>query len=386
MKIDLKEINKYSYVTEVVLYVSLRIIGSANLNLSLSSQFNRINNILEIMILGCLIINVMVNTALFGLTNRKIIFLLVSLPLLIGIALNSGTLIIMLFLFILGYPSGLNSVDLSKHVYRTIICITLLIIFLSMIGVLNDAISLRLSGQIRHSFGFADANTLGNIVIITLLLKLYSSWKKWRLKDRIIWGVIIGITFVYINSRMSFFLSIVLLLILLMYKRNYISVNLKKNLYKLPFILFIIGAVLTVVITFYFDFNKGKLYIAIDNMSSHRLYYMLTFFENYGIHWWGNSAVQFITRTQERYSGGYLTWMGLDNSYMFILIRYGIICLFLIALMYYFAEKNVEKSKNFGGLLYLIAFAIIGLTENYMMNIALNFSFFIFAEYLNERN
>lgn len=379
---NIREFSRKIYILEAVVYVFITIINMAAFNLEISFKLTNISNNLTIALIVILFLEFLLNISVFKVTKKTIIFLLISIPIMLMSIVYSGRGLLLTYLFVLAYPQNLKSEDLGKWIFRTLIASVLLIILLCMNGIASNITSVRSNGALRQSFGFTTPNALGNIITLIFWLKVFISWKTWHKKDTFLWAIIILMTYNITNSRMSFYLSIVVLLSIMLYKSGWLHNIFDKAIYKFPFILFIINSIVTFFLVSYFKTHTNIIFDVVNKISSGRLTYMLSFIDTYGVSIFGNRSIQFISANQVRNSNNYLRWAGIDNSYMYIAILYGMVILISFALIYYFTEKYMERTHNFGGALYLTVYVVMSLTENYMVNIAINFLFFMFAEYL----
>lgn len=375
--------NSNLYILVSVICIAATVIGMGNFSssiyLKISSILSATNNVVAII----LFIITIVDSMIYGVSHKKLIFFLISIPIMLLNFHFSISGLVLPYLFICAYPSDLNIKSLFKAIYVTIFINIIVILVLYFLGITQDSIGLRENGMIRHSFGFSSPNTLGNIIVITFLLKIMLYWKTWSVRDTCLWlGILLGM-YHFTNSRMPFYIALLVLVIVVIFKYNIFFKQESKFLYRIPVFVFGINTFLSFFLAYYFQNHNGIMFDLVNRISSGRLNFMINFLNEYGISILGNKNIQFITAAQVRSSNNYLRWAGVDNSYIYISMVYGIVILFLFGVMYYFAEKYFEQTSNWAGIIYLIALAIIGLTENYMVNIAMNLLFFIFAEYLN---
>lgn len=380
----IKEFSKKIYTLEVIIYVFITVINMAAFNLEISFKLAHIINSFNTVLMIMLFLEFILNNIIFKITKKTIIFLVISIPIIFITFVYSGKGLLLPYLFILAYPTNLKSNDLGKTVFKTLVVAVLTIVVLCISGISSNITEIRSNGLLRQSLGFTSANALGNIITLIFLLKVFVSWKNWKKIDTCIWGVITIVMYAVTNSRMSLFLSLLILISVVIYKSKLAYIFFYNIIYKIPAIIFIINSLITFYLVYYFRTHTDMLFDFINKISSGRLTYMLSFFNTYGISAFGNRSIQFVSSNQVRNSNNYLQWAGIDNSYMYIAMLYGIVILISFVLIYYFTEKSLERNHNFGGILYLLAYAIFGLTENYMINIAINFLFFIFAEYLTK--
>ena len=81
-------------------------------------------------------------------------------------------------------------------------------------------------------------------------------------------------------------------------------------------------------------------------------------------------------------SNGKVKWFGIDNSYMYIMICYGIVAIIGMLMLYIITSYMAFKMNNTYIVIYLSIIALWGLSENIMINIAMNMSLLVFADYI----
>lgn len=385
----IKKVNKINfseilYIFGAELYILLRIIGDANFNLAQRALFSKVNQGLSLVIALALIISLI--TQFKKITNKKIYFILIFIILEILIKINNGSLLpIYLFLLIATFPTSLK---IEKFAYFTYLAMFASILFVMIgfwTGVLKDSIIYR-NSLVRHSLGFVTANSYANKIIILLFIRLCYGWnKKWKWPSILIWSVLIGYTYLYANSRASFYFGILVLLLLIGKRYHIVSKLLNKIVYKIPILVFLLNTLLTLIAMIYFSVTQNGIYYWINNIVSGRLNYIISFYQLYGLNLWGTKNIKFVSWSEASQSYGLLQWFGMDNSYAYIAIVNGLVVLIFFGVMYYFAQRKAFEDQNVGIAIYLSLFAVMGLTENYMSNYALNFSIFVFAAYLSSK-
>lgn len=368
------------YISMISIYLVLYIIGQANFSNRQSQLFVRVSNILNaiifISVIGLFIYIIL------DINKRKLLYLIIGVPIIIGVYFYSHKSLLIPYLFIYEYPSELNLKKLSKILYRCMFVSMCMILILYYLNFLQD-VSIVQHGVLRHSLGFVTAQTYGNDILLLFFLKLYSSWNSWNIRDTLIWIFIISYSYLAANSRAALYLSVVSMIMIIIYRANLFPKWIQQITYYIHVIAFTICMSLSIFYMIYFSDFQTNLYNSLNSFTNGRLYYMITFYNQYGIHILG-APLMTISASMAQSSNGFLQWMGLDNSYAYIIINYGVITLIAYWVMYWYSTIKIKNEKNFGGAIYLIAFAFLGLTENYMQVPALNFSLLIFGSYLSQ--
>ncbi|GBG04994.1 hypothetical protein NR996_04950 [Lactobacillus rodentium] len=380
-KVNKFDISEILYIFGAELYIFLGIIRDANFSLGQRALFNKINKGLSLFLMMILLISLIIQ--LKKLTNKKFFFILIFMIVEILIKINDGLLLpISFFLLIIAYPSTLKIEDFARYTYFTMFASILLVFVGCWSNLIIDSVIYR-NGLTRHSMGFVTPNSYGNKIIILLFIRLCYGWnKKWKWYSILIWFILIGYTYFYANSRASFYFGLLIMILVIGKKYQVISLVLNKIIYKVPILMYCFNAIITLSAMIYFSNTQNSIYYGINNLVSNRLDYITSFYNLYGLKLWGTKNIEFVSWNEASRSYGLLKWFGIDNSYAYIAIVNGLIVLILFGIMYYFAQRKAFEDRNLGIEIYLTLFAIMGLTENYMMNYALNFSIFIFAAYL----
>lgn len=210
---------------------------------------------------------------------------------------------------------------------------TVLTILSCFIGLIPDIMTAEAfsSELTRHSYGFYHSNVLpNNIVIVEILL----AWKYRKKVSSILilsFMVLHIITYGLTHSRMSFFVGIVFSIVLLLLK---VLRKTEKSLKKIRYIDYILGifySIISFILVGMLEFSNivGK----IDLIFSNRFWTALLKIRNFGIH-----ILSFYTN-QQFYEDGIIV----DNGYLFITIRYGLIILILLLVI---NALNVKKNSN----------------------------------------
>ena len=132
---------------------------------------------------------------------------------------------------------------------------------------------------------------------------------------------------------------------------------------------------------------KGGYYISqlniLNIMMSYRLGFMRNYLRGYGIKLFGQT-IKTVSYSQALRTGE--AWSGLDNSYMYILICWGLIIAIILSLLYYQLGKyNYEKTNKYEAFV-VIVLCIIGITENYLSLVGDNIAIIMIAIMLNKNS
>lgn len=307
-----------------------------------------------------------VQLSLFQTYKRKELLIIAAVTLLLLIsAVNSHYLALMstwLFIVTAKDIDKRQLIALAKRILQILIP---LIILLYFVGVLENDIMYR-NGEIRQSLGFAHPNQLGLRIFQWVACSIYLTDGKHIGISKMILYIILGI-FIYLvpNSQ-----SATACLFLLIIGILFLQILGKKTKWKKRFA----GALLFGA----FGVNLGSVFLSLSDISGnpflkkidrllsirfsagHRVY------ELYGIKWLGQMA---YVSEKEREMLGITEKLYLDNSYMTLLVRYGILVYLLFTVCFFVLVWKLYRSEQYKLLVILVTYSVYGIMENsvYMM-------------------
>ncbi len=279
--------------------------------------------------------------------------------------LTKDTTILILFIALIGYKGVKEKTVLGIFFYTKLIAL-IICVFLSVIGVINNkvAIDYRLGTQvIRYAFGFQHPNQLGIVFLSLTMIFLYLKKRFFKLElEMLLWTFInIGI-YELTKSRTTF---IVVLFYLFLYYLNY-KIKIHKTLVFISIIAFPICFSLIFVLSL--NLSNSFVYY-IDNLLQHRLIISNMYLSTFHPTLMGQSLGDQL-----------LNGSVLDSGYLVLYLKYGLVVLFLIAILYALAINKIVKLKQYSKLIPIIIIAFQGITENVISSLIFNFTFIFIAE------
>lgn len=134
--------------------------------------------------------------------------------------------------------------------------------------------------------------------------------------------------------------------------------------------------ILSFVLVYLYSSNL-KIVGFFDELLSHRISLAYSILDNYGISLLGQ-YIPLVSTTEARRTG--LTALVLDNAYMHLLLRYGVVLFVVFILFYsYFIYISFEEK---GILSMLIVFLYCGITETWLIRIEIDFLLVLFIPIL----
>lgn len=290
--------------------------------------------------------------------------------------------LITIYLIILAYPKGLDSKKLALKLSKCAFITISIVVLMCGIGVLPNR-SFVQHNSMRYAVGFTTPNAFANFVSVFILSYLYSMTDKVKrnsnnsVKLIVLFGILFGV-YLVANSRGALLFGCLGILLSI---KNW-KIFYTKFWKFLPTVSMIIAGFISIATTVYFSVNNLKSEL-LEVIFTGRLRYLEQAYITYGVKWFGNE-VEFVSYNMSQLSNGMVKWFGVDNSYVYALICYGLISVVELIIMYGYLNREVVLDRENYLIGYLVIFAIWGISENLMVNAALNFSFILFAKYLSD--
>ncbi|WP_302793644.1 hypothetical protein [Eubacterium ventriosum] len=318
-----------------------------------------------------------------GTVSKRIMYvsLVLGIVTIIVTSITNNYALALMFMAIMTCPSGMEISTIAKWEKRSLFCLIVFTIALAVMGIIPSDVVYR-ENAIRNSYGFTSANAFANSTLIWMLLFGLQKKERWNWRDTIFCGSIAVAVFLFTNSRMAFIMSLVLSLFFLMLKKENRFKG--KVLYQISKLCFPVLMIVCYICSWLY---KGGYYISqlniLNIMMSYRLGFMRNYLRGYGIKLFGQT-IKTVSYSQALRTGE--AWSGLDNSYMYILICWGLIIAIILSLLYYQLGKyNYEKTNKYEAFV-VIVLCIIGITENYLSLVGDNIAIIMIAIMLNKNS
>lgn len=318
-----------------------------------------------------------------GTVSKRIMYvsLVLGIVTIIVTSITNNYALALMFMAIMTCPSGMEISTIAKWEKRSLFCLIVFTIALAVMGIIPSDVVYR-ENAIRNSYGFISANAFANSTLIWMLLFGLQKKERWNWRDTIFCGSIAVAVFLFTNSRMAFIMSLVLSLFFLMLKKENRFKG--KILYQISKLCFPVLMIVCYICSWLY---KGGYYISqlniLNIMMSYRLGFMRNYLRGYGIKLFGQT-IKTVSYSQALRTGE--AWSGLDNSYMYILICWGLIIAIILSLLYYQLGKyNYEKTNKYEAFV-VIVLCIIGITENYLSLVGDNIAIIMIAIMLNKNS
>lgn len=376
------------YILLVCLNVFAKILVSSNLSTFLGFTPGGFEyRILRITIYGLLLLFFAENKH----SRRKIIILLAMAVCVVATYVNANTLsFTLMFLLVASYPENLTVNRIAKHMFCVTAVGVIMILCLFKTGYVDNNVMYRLDGIARNSLGFSSPNAFANMVCYGLLMFMCWKGKKWTSSDFVIWLGILALVYKATDGRMSCLVGFILILIeeiwrlkAVFSKNDFGKQKNNRVLYIVEGFLFEVGLALSLSLTLLYKNGLYMVYLAaLDKLMSFRLSFMVKYFNDPGITIWGN-MIRTVTASSAAATGE--KWSGLDNSYMYMLIVWGIIATGIFAILLIQLSRYHKERQNKYDAICVIGILVIAFSEASLFNVTSNIAIFMIAEMVSSK-
>lgn len=371
-----KKLIEIIYLLILCSYAAVTVLGSSNVSNVLFMD----KALLYSLILKCCAPLLFVLFLVEGKVNKKKLMIMGFLSIVvIAVTFQSENRgLATMYAAIPAYPTELETKKASRWLNRTLMVFTLIVIISYLLGNIESDITLR--GSItRNSCGFTSANAFGNTVFIWMVMYVYTKYSEWSWRTSVFCLSIILAVFQVTNSRMSFILELFLIVMvhIFLWKKGKVG----NWIYKVATMIYPISTLFCLGITIAYQRGIASAQLsALNVLLSYRLGFMRKYYSEYGVKLFGQ-VVETVSRARQLSTGE--AWSGLDNSYMYIMICWGLVISIILCFLYYKLGQFLKVRGDFIGALCVISLCLVGLTESYLSNIAYNFAALLVAKMLS---
>ena len=267
-----------------------------------------------------------------------------------------------------------SNLDIEKIIKQTLLCQIFsmgLVIGSSLIGIIpNEMVRTSAGGFVRYRYGLGYTyatfapNFFLSIVIEIFFLK-YKKKRKWKIWEITVLMLVNTILYDYTGTRTTFILVILMLLFALGSK---IFRNEKIYLKKLFSNIYIIMAVFSILTSALYSSSVSWMN-NLNNLLSQRLRFAQQGLITWGVSFFGKSVSWDVDAASYNY---------VDSSYINILICYGILVFLIVIIGFTITTYNASKYNDIGLLFVLVIWAIRAVIDPQLFLIWFNpFMFYI---------
>lgn len=304
-------------------------------------------------------------------TENEIIKILLMVMLLGVISFHVGNNVLFCSFFFIIAARNMDMNHLIKIIFWIQVILTIGMAALSQLGVVSDW-TYHLEGRNRHSLGYLYPSYISSIFFYVILAYLLIRRNRLKLIEVVIIEVLNGIIFFLTDSKTSFFLTAITLMVFWLIK--FYKKELKMNVYsKILYVASIpIIAIVSIMACFLYS-EENKVLLFINNFINNRLIMGHNAFLDHGLSLFGEQ-IQWIG-----YGGlGYLNsslqgeYNFVDCSYVKVLLDYGIIFFVLMICGYALVSVRAIKNKDRYMCLCIIFMCIYSIIEPRIIEFGFN--------------
>lgn len=280
----------------------------------------------------------------FYLLRKKTTWLLLwcvcAVLLLVGYRTVSDRTILEAF----AYGTGAVFVD-YKRIIRTMkstwLWCLVTVALLSLMRIIPTTGGVRETGEVRLSVGFIHPNTLGFILFIIGLLTFVDSYEARSRNNFIALLLLTAVDFYIANSRTTTLLLLIMDIVMAakVFKNDMISRFLNKKWVR-NLLLFFVVALIDFTVWFATSYNGSGRLLQLNGLLNNRVQNGSYYMSLYGISLFGKNIPEFVLWSDN------FTQLYLDNGYLLMLIKYGVIATVIYVMMILRSARKAIRVKN----------------------------------------
>lgn len=337
----------YIFRTEFLFFIALAIYMIAK-TIEISTIFNDISwmpqlmKVLRYVSYGIIAIKLIYDSIYTEVEIVKILLIFILLGL-VSFHIDSNVLFCSFFFIIAARNIDIRKLLLGAFWIQLIL--TIMIAVASQIGLVSDWMY-NIEGRNRHSLGYIYPSYIASIFFYMILAYMYIRKEKLHLLETIMIGVLNCIIFVLTDSKTSFVLTF--LAIVVFFALKYYKKELKNNLIsKLLYSYSVFGIAIISIVTCIVYNDENNFLVKINSFINNRLIMGHNALLEHGvtlfgekIRWVGFGGLGYITNAlKEEYNF-------VDCSYVKVLLDYGMIFLLIMLSGYALVSYRAIKEKD----------------------------------------
>ena len=270
---------------------------------------------------------------------------------------------------------GLDLKELIKYDIKIKIVFIVTIVIFHFIGLMDSYEMIRDDGTIRSSFGFNHPNNFSLYIFGLIAEIIYAYYKKIDYLYLLLLFIVSVSAMILTDSREAFVASILLILSVAAIKKFKIEKIFTKKIVKWIFLS--AATVLTIgsIVLGGLYSTKNDVLVKIDDILTGRVAFAGKFLNKYEIKPFGNKVN--LVSVRERQETGKKSWV-LDNSYLKVLLQYGLFAFLIFIISIYIMQKNALEKKDYILFIILSIYVVLGGIGNVLIQLNSN----IFLLYL----
>ncbi len=297
--------------------------------------------------------------------KELVIIALVSLPIIYATSLANYNTLLSTWIFVIAS----KNIDLKKitgiaYYVQLIMVIFVLVLFFN--GYVDESAIYR-GTILRHSLGFTHPNQLGIRIFLIFICRCFHRKDRLNILDAIVTFIAAIVLNVVTNSQTSVYCMIILSIIICAYELA-TRMRLNMNVWSNFFIVLAVASNFASVFLSITDVRRNSLFKRVDDYMSHRFSQCHRTIGFYGINLFG----QDIKLTVKKNITGVIYHFWLDNAYVALILRYGVIVFFIFSTLYICTLIYLKRTQQFLLIAIMGLYAIYGIMENNFFSMAQN--------------
>ncbi len=374
IKIRLKSLYMYIFI----LWYSTEILFNSTLDNIMGISVDIVSNLIAWLVFGLLMIQIVFFQSY---TKKELMFIImITAPIVIATFLSGNRSLLSAWMFVVAAKKS-DLEDIICVAYKILSIMIPVIALLCLLGVIENATLMRGTMQ-RFSLGFSHPNQLGLRVFQFMVCYCYIHRNRLRKMDYLCISLAIVFLIRVPNSKTAYIVTTILLCVLLIYnfvkkQRSGYMVIFEKGLLLGTFCFGFLSICFS-----YIDVNRYTVLSRIDKWMSSRFSLCHVVWQLYGVSPLGQRV--YITE-DERKLVGIKTRLFLDNAYVGILLRYGILVFFIFFIGYLCLMKAMIIRKEYILAIILFLYALYGVMESGLYMISHNIFLITFSTLLYKK-
>lgn len=278
---------------------------------------------------------------------------------------GSGLIEILIVVFCITVMKA-NVRDIFKCEIVTLLVGHVFVMFLSLIGVLNNNVTSRWFGNymgsffageyIRHQMGFLASNQVPLSLMIIYLMVIVYRKNRVKLYEHILFLVANFFCFNYFGSRVSFILIIVTFI---WYEYVFLSPKKNKKKFCVMWVIYVLCSMISLFSACMYS-ESSRIWITLNEIFYNRIKWSHAAIEKYGISiiGYGLSAGK---------ATGYYGENLIDNAYILMLIQKGLLISLFVILFWSYLTYMAEKENNSFLTIALVIIAVASLIDDHLI-------------------
>ncbi len=369
---------KNFFIYIFILWYSTEIIYNSTLKNIMGISVGKISDVVTWLVFALLMFQIV-----FFQSYKKrevIIIVVITIPIIIATVLSGQRTMMSAWMFIVA-SKNVDLDDVIRTAYRILLVMLPAIMLSCLLGFIDNRVLMRGSVQ-RYSFGFSHPNQLGLRVFQLMACHCYVHRN--NLKEINYLYIFLATLFlIRIPNSQAAYITMGALLFMLLLHRYIVE---KKSVYmKLYEEGILYGALCLNLFSIIFsgiNVSRNFILARLDSWLSSRFSVCHKVWMMYGVSFLGQRI--YVTE-EERALVGIKNPLWLDNAYVSILLRYGVLVFFIFSISYLYLIKVVEMQKEDVLVIILFLYALYGTIETGLYMITHNIFLITFSVLLYKK-